>query len=229
MEHATESAVHDIDLEAIHASSSYVLVVDDESVVRDFLTRCLEDAGFAVKQVATAAEALETMVASPAAVVLCDIKLPGHDGLWLASRLRTHWPATAVIMATGIDDLETVRQSRDIGAADYLAKPITAHQLLQVVRRATKTSQATAPSPVMIPAAPEMPGAEIQRQTDRIDAEYTLETPVRCPACGERTATLRAVRLVRSQVNFTSTLPRRGRVLACPHCLAIVPAELTNF
>jgi DNA-directed RNA polymerase subunit RPC12/RpoP len=63
----------------------------------------------------------------------------------------------------------------------------------------------------------------------KIEAEYTLECPVRCPACGERMTTLKAVRLIRSHVNFTSTLPRRGRVIACPHCLAVVPAELTNF
>ena len=41
--------------------------------------------------------------------------------------------------------------------------------------------------------------------------------------------TLKAIRLVRTQVNFTSTLPRRGRVIACPICLAVVPAELSNF
>jgi hypothetical protein len=73
------------------------------------------------------------------------------------------------------------------------------------------------------------PGSEAPGGDERIEAEYTLETPVRCPACGERVATLKAIRLVRTNVNFTSTLPRRGRVLACPHCLAVVPAELTNF
>jgi hypothetical protein len=61
------------------------------------------------------------------------------------------------------------------------------------------------------------------------EAEYTLESPARCPACGERTASLKAFRLIRAQVNFTSTLPRRGRILACPHCLAVIPGELTNF
>jgi len=68
-----------------------------------------------------------------------------------------------------------------------------------------------------------------QPSSERIDAEYTLESPVKCPACGERVTTLKAVRLIRAQVNFTSTLPRRGRVIACPHCLAVVPAELSNF
>jgi len=63
----------------------------------------------------------------------------------------------------------------------------------------------------------------------RFEAEYALESPVRCPACGERITTVKAVRLLRSKVNFTSTLPRRGRVIACPQCLAIIPAELSNF
>lgn len=66
-------------------------------------------------------------------------------------------------------------------------------------------------------------------QTDKYDAVYRLETPVKCPHCGEIVSTLRAVRMLRDQVNFTSTLPRRGRVMACPLCKAILPAELTNL
>jgi DNA-binding response OmpR family regulator len=187
-----------------------------------------------VKAVATAAEALETMVESPASAVLCDIRLPGHDGLWLASRLRAHWPATPVIMATGLDDLETVRQSRELGAVDYLTKPITADQLQQVVSRVLASRGRTAPpadtaAPGPIGVAEPPPVDAGTRAADHVDAEYTLESPVKCPACGERTTTLKAVRLIRAHVHFTSTLPRRGRVIACPHCLAIVPAELTNF
>ena len=66
-------------------------------------------------------------------------------------------------------------------------------------------------------------------QPERIDAVYRLESPVKCPHCGETVTTLKAVRLQRDQVNFTSTLPRRGRVVACPKCLSILPAELTNL
>jgi hypothetical protein len=61
------------------------------------------------------------------------------------------------------------------------------------------------------------------------EAIYRLETPVKCPHCRETISTLKAVRLLRDQVNFTSTLPRRGRVLACPTCQSILPAELTNL
>jgi hypothetical protein len=70
---------------------------------------------------------------------------------------------------------------------------------------------------------------EISTPEKKFEAEYTLESPVRCPVCGERITTVRAVRLLRSKVNFTSTLPRRGRVMTCPQCLAVIPAELTNF
>ena len=66
-------------------------------------------------------------------------------------------------------------------------------------------------------------------QAERFDAVYRLETPVKCPYCGETISTLQAVRLLRDQVNFTSTLPRRGRVVACPVCRAVLPAELTNL
>ena len=66
-------------------------------------------------------------------------------------------------------------------------------------------------------------------QPEKIEAVYRLETPVKCPHCGETVSTLKAVRLLRDAVNFTSTLPRRGRVVACPKCQSILPAELTNL
>lgn len=206
--------------------SSYVLVVDDEPVVREFLARCLEEWGYAVKQAGSADEALDLMVAEPASVVLCDVKMPGHDGLWLAERLRADWPGTPVVMASGIDDLQTIRQSRDLGAVDYITKPITPAQLRQVLRRVTTAGneeRLMSEDPAAPP--PELPPSD----ESKAEAEYTLESPVRCPACGERITTVKAVRLVRAQVNFTSMLPRRGRVVVCPHCLAVISAELTNF
>ncbi len=70
---------------------------------------------------------------------------------------------------------------------------------------------------------------DLGMRQEKVEAVYALESPVKCPHCGETIAALKAVRLLRNQVNFTSTLPRRGRVTVCPDCHAIVPAELTNF
>ena len=206
--------------------SAYVLIVDDEPVVRDFMARCLSGWGYAVQEASSADEALDFMVARPASVVLCDVKMPGHDGFWLADRLRSDWPGTPVVMASGIDDLQTIRHSRDLGAVDYITKPITPTQLREVLRRvllANKEGKLMPDDPTAPP--PELPPS----RESQAEAEYTLESPVRCPACGERMTSVKAVRLVRAHVNFTSTLPRRGRVICCPHCLAVVSAELSNF
>ncbi len=62
-----------------------------------------------------------------------------------------------------------------------------------------------------------------------MEAEYTLEYDATCPFCGETLKSLQVVRLLRSRVNFTSTLPRRGRVIVCPECKKIISAELAGF
>jgi CheY-like chemotaxis protein len=208
----------------------YVLVVDDESMVRAFLTRCLEDWGYAVKQAGSAAEALEMMVAKPASLVLCDVKMPGNDGVWLAERLRAHWPQTQVVMVSANEDLRAVRESAALGSVDYITKPIIPEQLRQAVRRAaTPIEEGIVASEVVAPPPAPRPAAFQTGVEKRFEAEYTLESPVRCPVCGEQISSVKAVRLLRSKVNFTSTLPRRGRVVACPQCLAVIPAELSNF
>ncbi len=61
------------------------------------------------------------------------------------------------------------------------------------------------------------------------EAAYALEYPVICPHCGEELEEVAVVRLLRLRVNFTSTLPRRGRVIACPACRKVLTAELAGF
>lgn len=60
-------------------------------------------------------------------------------------------------------------------------------------------------------------------------AVYTLEHPTRCPHCREVIRSLRIVRMKRTQVAFTSPLPRGGRVIACAECNAILAADLTTL
>jgi hypothetical protein len=58
------------------------------------------------------------------------------------------------------------------------------------------------------------------------EAEYTIESPLKCPHCKEMIQTLQVLRLARSRVNFISMLPRRGYVIVCPSCHQILSAEL---
>ena len=59
-----------------------------------------------------------------------------------------------------------------------------------------------------------------------IEAEYALERAVKCPSCNAQTQTFNVVRALRSRVNFTSNLPRRGFTISCPHCDAILSANI---
>lgn len=59
-------------------------------------------------------------------------------------------------------------------------------------------------------------------------AVYALEQAAKCPQCRESIDNLRVLGLTRTQVAFTSTLPRKGRVIVCPKCGQIISAELSG-
>lgn len=69
------------------------------------------------------------------------------------------------------------------------------------------------------------PVAAVEDETE-IEAEYALESPSNCPSCNSSVRTLHVVRLLRTKVNFTSSLPRRGYAVVCPVCHTIVPAAI---
>ena len=112
-----------------------VLIVDDENGARDLMSRWLESGGYSVTTAASAEEALGRLNEQPAAVALCDIRMPGHDGVWLAERIRQQFPETAVIMATGVHDADAAVQSLRRGVIDYLTKPFGKQRLREAVTR----------------------------------------------------------------------------------------------
>ncbi len=66
-----------------------------------------------------------------------------------------------------------------------------------------------------------------QRMDEReIEAEFTLESAAVCPHCREMIDSLLVVRILRTKVNFVSSLPRRGQVMLCPNCQVILTGSL---
>lgn len=121
---------------------AYVLVVDDEDAIRHLLVRWLAGWGYEAKQAANADDALEIMAAEPAEIMLCDVMMPVHDGIWLAEQVRSRWPQTAVIMASSAQDMETVMRMRKQGAVDYVTKPFGREMLRQALQKASGNFQA---------------------------------------------------------------------------------------
>jgi DNA-binding NtrC family response regulator len=115
---------------------SRVLIVDDEEGIRSLLDRWLTGWGYETCMAASAADALEQIAAAPPQIVLCDVIMPVHDGLWLTDRIRDQWPDVAVIMASGAQDMATVRSTKKKGAVGFVPKPFGREMLRQALMRA---------------------------------------------------------------------------------------------
>ncbi len=116
---------------------SGVLIVDDEEPIRLLLSRWLQMWGYEARVAVSAADALAQLETAPASIVLCDVMMPVQDGLWLTDRIRERWPGTAIIMASGAQDMETVTSTRKKGAVDFVSKPFGREMLRQALLRAS--------------------------------------------------------------------------------------------
>jgi response regulator RpfG family c-di-GMP phosphodiesterase len=119
-----------------------VLIVDDESGVRGLMARWLEAGGYRVTTAGSAEEAIGRLEETVPAVALCDIRMPGHDGLWLAERIRQEYPETAVIMATGVQDVAPAVKTLRQGVIDYLTKPLSRDRVREAVTRGLEWHEA---------------------------------------------------------------------------------------
>jgi response regulator RpfG family c-di-GMP phosphodiesterase len=117
-------------------SPSRIIIVDDDPTVRDVLGTLLGEEGYACSSAASAEQALATIRASEFQLVLCDVRMPGRDGLWLLEQLKQHCPLVPVIVLTAFGDTEAAVDCLRRGAADYLLKPPRPTDLVRAIERA---------------------------------------------------------------------------------------------
>jgi putative nucleotidyltransferase with HDIG domain len=110
-----------------------VLVVDDDVSLRPMLATWVNRFGFCAFEAPTAEDALEHLERTPADIALCDVNMPGRDGVWLAARIRERFPTTAVIMATSVDDAEIAVSTLSNDVVDYLLKPFDSSRLREAL------------------------------------------------------------------------------------------------
>jgi len=113
----------------------HVLIVDDEPVIRDTLAEFLSQEGLQVTACGSGEEAVRLAAAQRFDVVLCDVQLPGMDGIALLERLRKLSPETFVVMITAFATVENAVEAFQRGAHDYLMKPILLDEVLSKIRR----------------------------------------------------------------------------------------------
>lgn len=110
-----------------------ILVVDDEPVVRGFLVRVLEQAGYDVRAAHNGREAMQRLEESAFDVLLTDIKMDLLDGVQLLAQTKTHYPDTVVILLTGHATVQSAVDALRLGAHDYLLKPVKNEEILTAI------------------------------------------------------------------------------------------------
>jgi len=99
-----------------------ILIVDDEAIVRTMFVSFLEEM-YPCDTASSCDEALALLADNTYALVMADIQMPGRNGVELLREIRHRYPDTAVIMVSGIDRPQRIRDALQIGAVDYLTKP----------------------------------------------------------------------------------------------------------
>lgn len=115
-----------------------ILIVDDEVEFLDTLVKRLRKRKLSVDGVTGGREALEFLQACPVDIVVLDVKMPSMNGLDVLREIKKNYSLVEVIMLTGHANLEVAIEGMDMGAFDYLTKPIEIDDLVYKIQDAHK-------------------------------------------------------------------------------------------
>ncbi len=116
--------------------SRRVLVVDDEKGIREALTQVLEYEDIEVRACGSGSEALQLYAELRPHLVLLDVKMQGMDGLETLRKLRELDPHAQVVMISGHGSIQTAVEATQLGAYDFLEKPLDTNRILLTLRNA---------------------------------------------------------------------------------------------
>ena len=111
-----------------------VLIVDDESEMRNLVRIYLRADGHSVEEAADGVQALDIISASRPDVIVLDVMMPGMDGLETCSFIRSQYPDIPILMLTARTSVEDKVSGLSVGADDYLTKPFDGRELVARVR-----------------------------------------------------------------------------------------------
>ena len=214
-------------------ASEAILVVDDETAVRELVTSWLRHLADEVFVAASAAEALDLLAQHLVGVALLDIRLADHDGLWLAERVRCRWPSTAVVMASGVHEVAAATSALQLGAVDFLMKPFGRDRLTEAVSRGRHWHCAAAAASAFVSRQPAVLESRCRQligamRTLLVQTPEQLEAMLALATAGRPERAAAARRAVLAAVEFASRLglpaPDRARIHAAAIGIEIATA-----
>ena len=106
-----------------------VIIVDDDTGSRESMAIALEKAGFPVRTFDDARRALDYLDNASPRLAICDLRMPGMDGLGFLQEVRKRGIELSVLLVTGFGSIESAVEAMRVGADDYLTKPVDLHEL----------------------------------------------------------------------------------------------------
>ena len=119
-------------------ASFHVLLVDDEVAFLEALAKRLRKRHIDVTLSSSAQEALRILCETPVDVVVLDLKMPGMDGIQAVREIKRATPLVEVIMLTGHASVEAAIEGMELGAFDYLTKPVDIDELVYKLQDANR-------------------------------------------------------------------------------------------
>ena len=116
-----------------------ILIVDDEEIIRDFLSEVLEE--YDISMACDGDEAIEKLKKRPFDLVITDLRMPKVPGEEVVKAARELHPNAKVIVISGYSSLYTVSQSVSHGACAFLSKPFSIKELMQTVSSALEGNE----------------------------------------------------------------------------------------
>lgn len=116
--------------------SAKILIVDDETSMREFLAILLEREGYSPETAKNSADALQYLAEKEYELVISDVNMPGLDGIGLLEKIKKSNPDTPVIMITAFSTTEQAVEAMKYGAYNYISKPFKVDEIKLLVRNA---------------------------------------------------------------------------------------------
>ena len=123
-----------------------ILLVDDDKEFRKAMKKMFENSGYAAVIAADGNEALDALSNEDFDLVISDLRMPNLNGVELMEELRRRGLETPIVFLTAFGEVESYMDLMNLGAFEYLNKPVKSKEILEVVRRATESHTNSAES-----------------------------------------------------------------------------------